>query len=99
MRRTAEASDRIARELNDERVAALRRISQTLDSLITQLVQARASIGLDRADRRADAVKAYRDLRARALQYRWYLEVQREAMGLRHHHRLDEFYPIPPDET
>jgi len=31
------------------------------------------------------------------VQYRWYLEVQREAMGLRHHHRLDEFYRIPPD--
>jgi len=23
--------------------------------------------------------------------------VQREAMGLRHHHRLDEFYRIPAD--
>lgn len=30
-----------------------------------------------------------------SLVYRWYLEVQREALGLRRHHVLDELYPIP----
>jgi hypothetical protein len=35
-------------------------------------------------------------LRREALRYRWYLEVQRESVGLRHHHCLDEFYRIPP---
>jgi hypothetical protein len=51
------------------------------------------------ADDRARAVSRYRELRAHAVRYRWYLEVQREAIGLRHHHRLDEFYRIPPDIT
>jgi hypothetical protein len=32
------------------------------------------------------------------MKYRWYLEVQREAIGLRQHQHLDEFYPIPPLE-
>jgi hypothetical protein len=97
MRRTAETNDRIARELNEERVAALRRISQTLESLIAQLQQAHESISAADERERSRAIADYRELRARAVQYRWYLEVQREAMGLRHHHRLDEFYRIPPD--
>jgi len=42
-------------------------------------------------------VAAWRDLRARAVKYRWYLEVQREALGLRQHQLLDEFYRIPPE--
>ncbi len=99
MRRTADTNDRIAWELNEERVAALRRISQTLEGLILQLRTAGERVRVDEAGDRARAVAAYRELRRRAVQYRWYLEVQREAMGLRHHHRLDEFYRIPPDVT
>jgi len=99
MRRTAETHDRIAWELNEERVSALRRISQTLESLIVQLRSARDRVAQAQGEERAPAVMAYRALRARAVQYRWFLEVQREAMGLRHHHRLDEFYRIPADVT
>jgi hypothetical protein len=47
------------------------------------------------ADERARELSAYRELRRRAVRYRWYLEVQREALGLRDHHRLDEFYLVP----
>jgi len=97
MRRTAEAHDRIARELNEERVAALRRISQTLEKLIAELHETGNAARISESGERERAVAAHRALRARAVQYRWYLEVQREAMGLRHHHRLDEFYQIPPD--
>ena len=99
MRRTAETNDRIAWELNEERVSALRRISQTLDGLLAQLRLAGERVQATEGDQRLEAVDAYRDIRRRAVQYRWYLEVQREAMGLRHHHRLDEFYPIPADLT
>ena len=99
MRRTAETNDRIAWELNEERVSALRRISQTLDGLLAQLRMAGERVQATEGDECLEAVAAYRDIRRRAVQYRWYLEVQREAMGLRHHHRLDEFYPIPADLT
>ena len=87
--------DRILRELSEERVAALVRISRTLESLIDQLHEQRERVAraadYDRARERA----AYHELRQVAIRYRWYLEVQREAMGLRYHHRLDEFYQIP----
>jgi hypothetical protein len=97
MRRTAEANDRIAWELNEERVAALRRISQTLETLIAELRASADRVRASEGDDRGRAIAMYRELRRRALQYRWFLEVQREAMGLRHHHRLDEFYRIPAD--
>jgi len=99
MARTAEAHDRLAWELNEERVSALRRISQTLEKLIVQVREAGDSLRRVAPGERDRAVTEYRELRSRAAQYRWFLEVQREAMGLRHHHGLDEFYRIPPDVT
>ena len=44
----------------------------------------------------APEVAAYEALRKQARRYRWYLEVQREALGLVRHDDLDRFYPIPP---
>jgi hypothetical protein len=87
--------DRITRELNEERASALQRISRTLDSLIDDLHAIRARVAsLDETDRARERA-AYDELRRKALLYRWYLEVQREALGLHQHHRLDEFYKVP----
>jgi hypothetical protein len=93
--RTSEQYDRLLRDLNEERVAALRRIAGTLESLIAELQALGDHIALLSGDQRLDAIDRYRTLRRHAIRYRWYLEVQREALGLRHHHRLDEFYRIP----
>jgi hypothetical protein len=103
-RETAERQGRIELELMEERAGALRRISQTLESLIEELGQLRARLGAPAEPRRslggggsnpsAD-VAHYRELRRRAVRYRWYLEVQRESLGLHPDHRLDEFYSIP----
>ena len=79
----------------EERAAALRRISETLDSLIEQLKALRPRIGDVHWSNRSPEVAEYRELRRRAVRYRWYLEVQREALGLHPDHRLDEFYRIP----
>jgi len=87
--------DRLVRELNEERAAALVRISRVLDSLIEQLNAARLRVEHACEQERAQEVARYHELHGRALQYRWFLEVQREAIGLRQHHILDEFYPIP----
>ena len=95
MRQTAERQGRIELELMEERAAALRRISQTLESLIEQLQTLRAQIGDIHWSNPSPAVVQYRELRRRAVRYRWYLEVQREALGLHPSHRLDEFYKIP----
>ena len=90
-----ERQGRIELELMEERAAALRRISQTLESLIEQLEALRARIGDVHWSIRSPEVDQYREIRRRAVRYRWYLEVQREALGLHPNHRLDEFYRIP----
>ena len=97
-RDTAAQHDRVLRELHEERASALTRISRTLESLIGELHALRATIADAPQSDRDREIARYHELRKRALKYRWYLEVQREALGLRHHHRLDEFYPIPPLE-
>lgn len=91
----ARSHDRFLRELSEERAAALLRISRTLEADIAQLERSRERIQALRGDERARALADYRATRQHAVTYRWYLEVQREAIGLRHHHRLDEFYRIP----
>ena len=88
-REVSEQHDSLLRELNEERVAALTRISRTLEGLIEQL----HALAQDSASRGTDQ---YERLRARATQYRWFLDVQREALGLRDHRFLDRFYQIPP---
>ena len=94
-RDTAEGQSRLERELTEERAAALRRISETLESLIDQLNALRPAVsGLHWSDAAPDLAR-YRELRRKAVKYRWYLEVQREALGIRGDHRLEEFYRIP----
>jgi hypothetical protein len=88
----------LLKELQEERAAALARISRRLERLIDQLQAAREQIAHGGDKDRARNVAAYRELRTQAVKYRWYLEVQREAIGLRQHQRLDEFYRIPPAE-
>ena len=94
-RGVAEGFDRTTRELNEERAAALRGIGRTLEWLIEQMHAVRARVAALPEGERPPALAAYHELRRKAKQYRWYLEVQREAIGLRQHHRLDEFYAIP----
>jgi len=88
----------LLKELQEERAAALARISRRLERLIAQLEATREQIAHGRDQDRDRDIAAYRELHKQAVKYRWYLEVQREAIGLRHHQRLDEFYRIPPAE-
>jgi hypothetical protein len=87
--------EQLLRELHEERVAALQRISRVLESLIGQLNASRERARQASGPDREREVAAWRDLRALAVKYRWYLEVQREALGMRRHDRLDEFYRVP----
>ena len=90
-----DSHDHLLRELNEERVAALTRISRTLEGLIAELHERRQRIRALQGAERAWEVDQYRDVRARATTYRWYLDVQREALGLRPHRSVDEFYQVP----
>ena len=94
-RQTQEGHAGLLRELNEERVATLTRITRTLESLIEQLQEVRRQLEAGGAGGAARHHAQYDALRERALRYRWYLEVQREALGLRHHACLDEFYVVP----
>src|SRR3954464_8380295 len=93
--RTHDQHDQLLRELNEERLAALTRISRTLESLIAQLRDRHSRIASLPAAARERELAAYRELRKEARTYRWYLEVQREALGMRQHGILNEFYAIP----
>jgi hypothetical protein len=93
----------LLKELQEERAAALARISRRLERLLDQLQATREQLHTGDNDRRGDHdrardLAAYRELHKEAVKYRWYLEVQREAIGLRQHQHLDEFYRIPPEE-
>jgi hypothetical protein len=82
-------------ELVEEKAAALRRIAGTLEDLLDDLERrAQGLIGLEGRERDR-SVAAYNEVLGRARLYRWYLEVQWEAVGLRRHDRLDELYPVP----
>ena len=95
--RTKRRHDGLLRELQEERAAALARISRRLERLLDQLQATREQIARGRDEDRARNIAAYRELHREAVKYRWYLEVQREAIGLRQHQHLDEFYRIPPE--
>jgi len=93
--RAADDHARLLKELNEERIAALTRISGTLESLIAQLQQVRERVSARHGLAQQHDIATYRELHERARKYRWYLEVQREALGMRHHRILDELYAIP----
>jgi hypothetical protein len=98
MDQTRSQHKQLLKELQEERAAALARISRRLEFLIAQLEATREQIRHAADEDRARHVAAYRELHKQAMKYRWYLEVQREAVGLRQHQLIDDFYRIPPLE-
>jgi len=92
---TSDRHDQLLRELAEERFAALARIARTLERQIDQLRQLRAALVALSGVERERALKAYHDLRAQAIRYRWYMEVQREVVGLRPHELVERFYQVP----
>ena len=86
---------RIEKELHQERAAALGRIGRTLEALIDKLETLRLAAERSSSAERSRLAAEHGDTRARAIRWRWYLEVQRESVGLRRHERLDEMYRVP----
>ena len=93
--RTQSGHAHLLRELNEERAAALARISRRLDSLLTGLRELRSQAEQSGGERQVELWARYDVQREQALRYRWYLEVQRESIGIRSHRLLDELYPVP----
>jgi hypothetical protein len=95
MERTAESLARTEAELRAEKAAALARIAGTLEGLLADLRRRRESFGRLSSEERAPAAEAYDALWGQARLYRWYLVVQREALGLVRHDDVDRHYPPP----
>jgi hypothetical protein len=92
---TSEGFARIERELQQERALALRRIAETFEGLLGELrdleARARTAAGEQRRALAADHAR----VRERAILYRWYLIVQREAVGFVRHEDVDRRHPVP----
>ena len=100
-------------EIRREKAEALGRTGERLEHILEELARlqgdmlSRAAVlgssfgatgGQDSSDLRAK-VKKYAGLREQARQLRYYLVIQREAVGLRRHEDVDRQYPLPPPLT
>ncbi len=93
-RRSEEAHERLLEEIAAEKAAALRRIAAMLEQRLGELEGLRRALDTGGGERAA-LVERFNAAREVARLYRWYLEVQREVIGLRGHELLDEFYRVP----
>lgn len=90
-----EALGSVEHEVRKEKATALGRVGRRLEGFLEELQDLQQRLArLDGADRRA-LVIAHAEVRKQAELYLWYLVVQREAMGIRQHSELDDYYPIP----
>jgi hypothetical protein len=93
--RHEDAHARLLEEIADAKVAALRRIAGRLDELLEELASLRAGLDAAPPETRERLVNRFNETREQARLQRWFLEVQREAIGLLRHENLDEFYRVP----
>jgi len=85
------------KEILAEKAATLGRAGERLDTALA--LAARLLVAVERAGdgpAREIALADYREARARALDARHTLIIQREAIGLRNHRILDQQFPEPP---
>lgn len=82
--------------INKEKAAGLGLTGRQLEDAIAGLTALRGRLSSCHDREREALTNEYRTLHARAVELKWYLEVQREAMGLRKHGDLDQYFPIPP---
>lgn len=96
MRVRQQALDKLHNELTAERLGGLARAGEILSAHLAELSSLRALIETLSGEERAAAVAAYKSLREQAETRRWYLVVQREAIGIYSHDDLEAIYPVPP---
>lgn len=95
LQRVFQADAALGAELNKEKASGLGHTGRLLEVAIERLQGLRAKLTSCADTERRELVAEYDATRARALELKWYLEVQREAMGLRKHGDLDQYFPIP----
>ena len=82
-------------EILQERVATLTRIANTLAAHVEEARRANDALASARPEEGPGLERRCRELGDVVRTWTWYLIVQREANGLRHHHGLAEHYGIP----
>lgn len=97
MSQREEALQRTEKEILAEKAATLGRAGERLEAALALVAERRQALErtLDGAGR-AVALASYRQARARALDARHTLIIQREAIGLRNHRIVDQQFPEPP---
>jgi hypothetical protein len=92
-----EALQRTEKEILAEKAATLGRAGERLETALALAAEWRRALEqAPDARARDEALARYRQARARALDARRTLIIQREAIGLRTHRVVDQQYPEPP---
>ncbi len=81
-------------EVEGEKASALARVADGLTRCLFELTVLHQKLATDEIDA-LQAAREFNALRERAFELRWFLEVQRDALGLHHHEDLYRAYPIP----
>ena len=91
-----EALGQIAQEVKKEQASSLGRVAARLEAFLTELTEVEKVLATVEGEPRAKLLHQHAVLRKEAETFRWYLQVQREAMGIRRgQDNLQEYYPIP----
>jgi hypothetical protein len=97
MSRRVETFRRIQAEIAGEKAAALGRAGERLEAAMREVAAwAQRVRDATASAERAGLAPAYEQARARALEARLALLIQREALGMRRHAVVDQQYPEPP---
>ena len=97
MSQREEALQRTEKEILAEKAATLGRAGERLEAALRRCAELRGELERVRDGvAREGALVRYREARARALEVRHTLIIQREAIGLRSHRVMDQEFPEPP---
>lgn len=95
--RRRESLQRVQAEIAGEKAASLGRAGERLEAAMREVTEwARRVRAAPDAAARSAMAPAYEEARARALEARLTLLIQREAVGLRRHAVVDQQFPEPP---
>lgn len=83
-------------ELNKERAMGLGRTARKLEALLDRCTTLGKLLAGTTGHQRELLLTEYQECRKESETQRWYLYVQREAIGVRRHDDVDAIYPRPP---
>jgi hypothetical protein len=92
-----EALQRTEKEILAEKAATLGRAGERLEAALRLAAEMHDAVReAPEGEARKGARERYRQARARAIEARRILIIQREAIGLRNHRLVDQQFPEPP---